>query len=166
MALQAAQNPTKEDIGYQGRRPMLKGTVSAASTADKEQRQDKADGGGAKPWDSVPAPGGAEYYVGPEREVKETCRVAIRQLNQEQNPRFKDFVGLKTGGMDGWSSFQDIPSMVNQETADALEAVLHSKADVATCLRWYGRGLKFRHCIRKVLVDSEIRENVRKSRYH
>jgi len=98
-------------------------------------------------------------------QFKDACVASIKRLNGNESPRFKDFVGLRTGGIDGWSSFKDPYGMADDKTLNALEEALPSHADVVACLRWYGRGLKFSHCVRKVLVDAEVRENAAKSRW-
>lgn len=158
LAMQAAMSPTKEDRGYMERIPAdTAAKISKKSTIGRNQD-------GTSAWECVPAPNGKEIYDGQKRETKEPCMALIHCLNRNENPRFEDFVNLKTGGCDGWSSLKDPYKLVGEETVSALEAILPSHADVMACLRWYGRGLKFRHCIRKVLVDAEVRENVEKSR--
>lgn len=92
------------------------------------------------------------------------CLNTIEEVNRKAEPRFKDFAALKTGGLDSWSSLVDPRELVGQDTVQALEALIPSDKDVAACIRWYGRDLKFRHCIRKVLVDAEIRENAVKGK--
>ena len=90
----------------------------------------------------------------------------VAMLSHETAYQLQDELNIMPGRMAGSRfSFWDILSMVDRGTTDKLEDVLHTKSDVATCLRWYGWGLKFQHCIRKVLVDSELRENAAKRSY-
>lgn len=167
LAMGAACNPTLEDKGYRERKPARKdarGTENVPGTINAAGAKAGAGQAGMPAWERIPAPGGADYYGGPKRAVNCACAASIRSLNGNAGPRFKDFVSLKTGGCDGWSSFGDLDAMVDTGTLKALEEILPSRADVDVCLRWYGRGLKFSHCIRKALTDAEVRENAAKSR--
>lgn len=162
LAMAAAYAPSSTDTGYHGGTPSHSPAQKPAhgSTA----KPAKTGSMGSTVPDSVPAPGGAEFYAGAPRTVKAECQSAICRLNRQRDPRFRDFAALKTGGCDGWSALKDPRELVDEGTAQALEAALPSRADAAACIRWYGRGLKFPYCIRKVLVDAEIRENAAKSK--
>lgn len=47
-----------------------------------------------------------------ERRVRQSCLNAIEEANWKEEPRFKDFVALKTGELDGWSSLVDPRELV------------------------------------------------------
>lgn len=162
LAMAAAYAPSSADTGYHGSVPS---SSQAPVPAPARDSQGKAGSMGSTLPDTIPAPGGAEIYGGEKRTVKPGCMAAIQSLNHQGNLRFKDFASLKTGGIDGWSRLKDPRELVDEGTAAALEAAFPSPADAVACVRWYGRGLKFPLCIRKVLVDAEIRENAAKTKY-
>lgn len=162
LAMAAAYAPSSADTGYHGGTPSHSPAPKPAQGSAAKPAKTGSMGNTAP--DSVPAPGEVEVYAGEPRTVKEECQSAICRLNGQRDPRFKDFAALRTGGCDGWSALKDPRELVDEGTAQALEAALPSRADAAACIRWYGRGLKFPYCIRKVLVDAEIRENAAKSR--
>lgn len=163
MAVRAAHMPTREDVGYADR---FKGPKAATIQDGAAWEPGPSDTSSPEvPWDGIPAPDGEECYTGEKRKIHQPCMDAIEALNQNANPRFKDFAGLKIGGRDGWSTLADPGDLVGPETVQALKALLPTDKDVVACIRWYGRGLKFRHCIRKALVDAEICENALKARY-
>ncbi len=166
LAMAAAYAPSIEDLGYKGRKTAKKNVMGTTGEAGAAKPNISSGTGqdGVPAWERIAAPGGADYYTGPKRAVNCTCAASIKSLNGNAGPRFKDFANLKTGGRDGWSSFDGLKGMVDAGTLKALEEALPSRADVDVCLRWYGRGLKFSHCIRKVLTDAEVRENASKSR--
>lgn len=164
MAVRAAHMPTREDMGYADRIRGLKAPVIQDDAAG-EPGPSGTSAPKEAPWDSIPTPDGAECYAGDKRKINQPCLNAIESLNRNANPRFKDFADLKTGGRDGWSTLADPGELVGPETVQALKALLPTDKDVVACIRWYGRGLQFRHCIRKVLVDTEISENALKARY-
>ena len=151
IAMAAANNPTRYDTGYTepAAAPVTTATQKPApaarpvDTARLAQKPALSDT--VPPWKRVSAPHGAEYYTGPERDVWESCKEAIVRLNRTMDPRFKDFAALRTGGTDGWSTLYDAAEVFGMETATDLLTVLPSRRDVATCARWYGRGLRFEY---------------------
>lgn len=179
MAMQAANNPSRQDTGYEepatedlsffmaampAQPPATPKPAPAAKTLKPVTATPKpAVSDVIPPWKRVSAPNGAEYYTGPERDVRDSCKNAIIRLNRADGLKFKDFASLRTGGVDGWSTLYDAAEVFGMETSADLLTVLPSRRDVATCARWYGRGLRFELCIRKVLTDLEVSANARKA---
>lgn len=159
LAMAAAYAPSAADTGYYGSLPSRS---QAPAPIPSRNSQGKTGSMGSALPDTIPAPRGDEIYKGEKRTVKPACIAAIQSLNHQENPRFKDFASLKTGGIDGWSKLKDPRELVDEETAAALKTAFPSPVDAAACVRWYGRGLRFPLCIRKVLVDAEIRGNAAK----
>jgi hypothetical protein len=89
---------------------------------------------------------------------------AIKQLNQNPAPGFRDFAGLRTGGID---AFSKIPISTLEERAGSAAVALVKRAlddekAQATALRWALRGLGVQRAIRKVQVDAEISARARR----
>ena len=83
---------------------------------------------------------------------------AIAQLNRNPAPGFRAFAGLRTRGMDAFST---IPISTLAERAGSAAVLLVKQAlpdekAQATALRWALRGLGVKRAIRKVQVDAEI----------
>lgn len=156
LAMAAAYAPSSADTGYNGSVPPSSQMSAPAPVGDSQR---KTGSMGSSLPDTITAPGGVEIYEGEKRTVKPECMAAIQSLNHKGNLRFKDLASLKTGGIDGWSALKDPRELVDKKTATALKTAFPSPADAVACVRWYGRGLRFPLCIRKVLVDAEIREN-------
>lgn len=95
-----------------------------------------------------------KYHLNP------SCEMAIQIFNAKKQKSFKDYMNLKTGGMDGWSKIEmyKLREMVGEEAYQTAHSYLDWKG-VLSCLKWYGRGLSFHDSIRKVLVDQEIQAN-------
>ena len=97
-------------------------------------------------------------------EVHTTCASSILQFSMSGKTRFKDYISLKTGGRDKWSSTGKA-KLLNSIKAndggviDTVKAHLNDEKDCCSALRWYKRGLPLKHAIRKVLVDKEISFN-------
>lgn len=128
--------------------------------------------GTGKRGDQAPAKGGAmgvhleipddlgkmkdtDFYIRPE------CRKMIAAFNKGKKPkRFKDYMHLKTGGCDEWSSkgITKLRSLAGERVYALVIKYIPEKRNAAACLRWYGRGLSLEDSIRKTLVDQEISE--------
>ena len=94
--------------------------------------------------------------------IKPSCEKAIRRL-QKSHRKFRDFVDLKTGGIDSWSRKK--PEYMLKAAAGAQEAysviceTLEDEKLQVSALRWYCRGLSADDAIHKVKVDQEVAEN-------
>ena len=98
-----------------------------------------------------------------EHHIHPGCANAIRNFCSLQSPRFRDYMDLKTGGMDDWSNatISKLKEHVGEKAVSAVRAYLQDERDVKTALRWRCRGLPLSDCIRKVFVDLEVAENCR-----
>lgn len=100
-------------------------------------------------------------------QVHSLCAEAIAGFSNLEKRTFKSYIGLKTDGIDGWSYQKLYALKAGLENSDAVVAVIQkylpSEKDTITALRWRRRGLPLGDCIRKVLVDKEIAQNVNRS---
>jgi ribonuclease HI len=86
-------------------------------------------------------------------------RVQINQLNTHPSPGFKDFAGLKVGGLDPFSRIriEDLIEQAGENAAALVQKELPQDARYrASALRWMLRGLAADLAIRKVKVDIEL----------
>lgn len=83
---------------------------------------------------------------------------AIARLNQNPAPGFKDFAGLRTGGVDACSKLK--PAAMQERAGSVAVARITTALDdpkaQATALRWVLRGLGVQRAIQKVQVDADI----------
>lgn len=93
--------------------------------------------------------------------INPSCREAIRRFEGSAKA-FKDYMQLKTGGMDGWSRAGNdwLMETAGEEACRELGRYLDRKG-ILSCLRWHGRGLSLEDSVRKVLVDQEVSANCR-----
>jgi len=101
-----------------------------------------------------------ELYLNDSRQAGLSTAVtaAITQLNQNPAPGFRDYAGLRTGGVDAFSKIP-IATLADQAGSAAVALVKAALADEkaqSTALRWALRGLGVNRAIRKVQVDAEI----------
>ena len=94
--------------------------------------------------------------------INPSCREGIRKFENSRK-NFKDYMRLKTGGMDGWSRTGNnlLLETAGEEACRELEKYLDRKG-ILSCLRWHGRGLSLKDSVRKVLVDQEVSLNCNK----
>ena len=105
------------------------------------------------------------FYKGEKKPIKEACDYLIKSLNENNHPNFRAFKDLKTGGLDDWSSVKlsELRRLVPDDVFQYLADELEDEKDIAVALRWYCRGLRLDHAVRKVRVDQEIRMNAQKA---
>lgn len=144
------------------RSPTLKDTGFVASKAVERQRREQGGTMGVL----ISLPEGLERFYAPtsERKVKPGCAATIRALNASKKHSFQDFLALKTGGVDGWSRVdteQEFPDAVREFAASFFS----DPKRVASCLKWYGRGLALDLAIRKELVSEEVAVNAARSKW-
>lgn len=98
-----------------------------------------------------------------QKSVNPKCAEALRSFYKNPNHNFRAYAGLKTFGLDYWSSksAEDLKREFPKEY-DAVSSYFESNRDIAAALRWKGRGLTLYDCIRKVFVDKEISRNAEK----
>lgn len=92
--------------------------------------------------------------------VHEKCRKAIRRF-QKSRRTFGDYLDVKTGGRDGWSllGIKQLTEIIGSMAYSIAAEYLHEEKAVASCLRWFGRGMPLKDSIRKALVDMEVSSN-------
>lgn len=102
--------------------------------------------------------------------VKDECARGIYEFDRSQR-RFKDYLLLKSGGIDTWSHMKKddlINEMVinrgktygDAETIwDSICYNIDDEKRQVSCLRWYLRGLPLHDCIRREMVSCEIEHN-------
>ncbi len=99
------------------------------------------------------------------RGVNKKCQVQIERLNKRNTKslKFKDFIKLRTYGMDGYSrlKYDHLAVEVSVFDLNLIEQTFEKEKDILTALRWTGRGLKVEHAIRKVKTDLEIQANIK-----
>lgn len=95
--------------------------------------------------------------------VRDSCAKAIMRFYSLPGHKFKDYIALKTGGMDIWSRKKkaELIDKTGQEALDIVTQYFPDEKNQLSCLRWFCRGLKLSDSIRKVFVDQEVSENCR-----
>lgn len=93
--------------------------------------------------------------------IDQRCERQIERLNHMKEPKFKDFMGLKTFGRDKVSSMKrDVLLQVLVESdVDLICEKLEEEKQQTTAFRWVYRGLMPQLAIRKVLTDLEVAKN-------
>lgn len=100
--------------------------------------------------------------------VKEKCAEEILRFFKTGRFTFKNYLDLKTDGMDGWSrkSKAYIENILQEQGMDDTDILwniickyIYDEKNRMFCLRWYMRGLPLYHAIRKTLVSQEVQEN-------
>jgi len=96
-----------------------------------------------------------DAYVNPD------CANKIHEINLKSKPSFSDFSGLRVGGKDFWSvqSFDVLKFYFGAYICNYVISNIADETSAASALRWYGRGLRMEHAIRKIYVDIEINNN-------
>jgi ATP-dependent DNA helicase RecG len=102
--------------------------------------------------DSIPA-----YYGGVSRDVGDSCKKVLSQINETACPDVKDYTKIKTGGKDGWSCVprSELVSGAGEAVVSFLRRYLEKEELLFTALKWYGRGLRLDLAIKKVLLEDE-----------
>lgn len=91
---------------------------------------------------------------------------AIERLNRHAAPGFKDFAGLRTGGLDGFSklTLATLRLRAGDQATELITQAFDDDAKAqASALRWALRGLAVQRAIRKVRVDAELAANAQRS---
>lgn len=98
-----------------------------------------------------------------EHQINTVCAAAILEFAEKgEGKKFRDYVLLKTGGLDFWSR-KKLPELISmsqdgEKALNVLQGYFANEKDVLTAMRWYCRGLPLRDCIRKIYVDREVSE--------
>lgn len=90
-------------------------------------------------------------------DTNSSCKKNIDFLNTLLKPDVKDYISLKTGGKDGWSSINlsEITEYVDEKAIEIVKTYFYTPTAIATCLKWYLRGLNLKFSIIKTLLDDE-----------
>lgn len=82
------------------------------------------------------------------------CAEAIDRLIKLKEPKFSDFVALKTYGNDRYSAmdWDELQQYINEKTVMIVEQ-FEDEANILSALRWIARGLPVPLAIRKVRAD-------------
>ncbi|HJV47432.1 MAG TPA: hypothetical protein VJ824_17070 [Bacillota bacterium] len=85
------------------------------------------------------------------------CAAAIDRLIKMKDPKFPDFVALKTYGNDQYSlmGWDQLQQYINEQTVIVVEQ-FEDEANILSALRWIARGLPVSLTIRKVRVDHSL----------
>lgn len=85
------------------------------------------------------------------------CAEAIDRLIQLKDPKFTDFVDLKTYGNDKYSAmgWDQLQQFINEKTVIVVEQ-FNDEANILSALRWFARGLPVSLAIRKVRADHSL----------
>lgn len=103
---------------------------------------------------NIEIPSGYEYFTREERHVSPSCKRQIEFINNLDEIAVKDFVGIKTGGKDEWSSAK-ISDIADEVLQSFVTNYFTDNGQIAACLRWYARGLRLDLAIKKVLLDDD-----------
>lgn len=92
------------------------------------------------------------------------CVATIQTLLSKSDPKFQDYVAVKTGGQDCFSRLKGDAleeatwRLIKEEIMEALNQEDH----LPKVFRWMLRGLPMKEAIHKVNVDEEVARNCRK----
>lgn len=92
------------------------------------------------------------YYQGEKRQVNDSCRKRIEFLNSLDETAVRDFIAVKTNGVDGWSRSK-ISDIADEDTVRFLEQYFDMREDILGVLKWYARGMRLDFAIKKTLID-------------
>lgn len=100
-------------------------------------------------------------------QISISCAKSILEFKKKKQHSFKDYVALKTGGLDFWSRKKKEQLLSDNESGSQLWNTilqyLPEEKEALSALRWYMRGLSLEEAIRKELVQKEVSGNCK---YH
>lgn len=92
--------------------------------------------------------------------TNEVCRENIARFKERSHKTFRDYINLKTNGIDGWSG-KTLIELLNFPDANDAWIVIAENIDGysqrLSALRWFLRGLSLEDAIMKVNADGEIK---------
>lgn len=94
------------------------------------------------------------YHMKPNPHIHPLCAEAIQKIVRMENPKFADFVALKTHGTDVYSAmgWDELQQYINEETIVIVEQ-FEDETNILSALRWVARGLPARYAMRKASAD-------------
>lgn len=98
-----------------------------------------------------------------ENGVNKKCADEILKFRDSRSRTFRDYMNLKTYGVDWWSYLkeEELKGKIGEDVWKVLEKNLEEKKDILSAAKWYGRGLRLSEAIRKVSVGREVEELMR-----
>ena len=99
-----------------------------------------------------------------EHMITDDCAKAILTFYDAGRRSFNAYLSLKTFGYDWWSG-RTLPELTEDAGTDKVQWVkkfLKDNKAAASCLRWHMRGMTLEDSIRKVMIDIEMDEQVKK----
>lgn len=100
-----------------------------------------------------------------ENGVNKKCQQAIERFYSQKSSKrgFKDFINLKTYGLDKFSRMKldKIEGILRAKDIELAKSAFDDEKLVLSTLRWCCRGLLIEDAIRKVKTDLEVANNMR-----
>ena len=98
--------------------------------------------------------------VDKETGLHQICLKNIKYINKKDNPSYSDFVHLKVGGKDKYSSLSGklLIDAVNPSDLEIIKKENFDEKDFESALRWSLRGLKAEFCVKKTKIDIAKKE--------
>lgn len=95
--------------------------------------------------------------------INPRCEKAIRLFRKKRNPRFKDFVELKSYGQDKYSRLKEegLILILGEDVCEEIRGKVNEPEGYLPALRWAVRGLSAEDASRKANVDLEVSANCR-----
>lgn len=100
-------------------------------------------------------------------DINASCKRSILAFYKIKNPKFADYLNIKSFGRDFFSSkkIEYFRDSISKEALKYFETHATSDKDLLTMVRWYARGLSLYDARRKCEVDNEVTENAVKSKH-
>lgn len=98
--------------------------------------------------------------VDKETGLHQICLKSIKYINKKNNPSYSDFVHLRVGGKDKYSSLNGkmLIDAVNPSDLEIIKKENFNEKDFESALRWSLRGLKAEFCVKKTKIDIAQKE--------
>lgn len=96
--------------------------------------------------------------------INRKCLEGINDIHEKQKPQFRDFISLKTYGLDKYSKM-NLESLTRATDLIVVNMVINEfygdDKSITCALRWYNRGLKVQCAIAKVKADLTIEKSIK-----
>ena len=92
-------------------------------------------------------------------QVKDSCIKAIKSFYEKDKHSFKDYVELKAGTGDNFSSMwsqKEFEGIISDDASSYVNDTFSEENDILNAFRWIARGLDVNDAIKKVNVNNEI----------
>lgn len=93
--------------------------------------------------------------------ANEKCRKAIAKFKKKCNPRFRDFVELKTYGQDKYSRLKEekLKDILGEDVCKEIREKVNTPEGYMPALKWAARGLSAEDAAHKANVDLDVSKN-------